>query len=91
MYPNIDFAALGPEALTGGARNDADEASVSGVGGLVFSVLFSLVVIAAIVFLCWAQKAKVSMGCVISAGQGRIHATYCPSHILLLAIPVLGT
>ena len=60
MYPNIDFAALGPEALTGGARNDKDEASVSGVGGLVFSVLFSLVVIAAIVFLCWAQKAKVS-------------------------------
>ena len=52
-------SALGPEALTGGKR-EIEEASMNGVGGLVFSVLFSLVVIVAIVFLCWAHKAKVS-------------------------------
>ena len=55
----FDHAALGPEALTGGAR-EMDEASAGGVSGLVFSILFSLVVIGAIVFLCWAHKAKVS-------------------------------
>ena len=37
-----------------------DGASAGGVSGLVFSILFSLVVIGAIVFLCWAHKAKVS-------------------------------
>ena len=51
--------AIGPEALRGG-DGEVGEASAGGVGGLVFSVLFSLVVIAAIIFLCWAHKAKVS-------------------------------